>query len=85
MHVSGAPVAGGATSPASRFGGRGVEARFMRFLARVGRRLTGIAYRDLRRLEKLRTSMASDGDDRTGPAGAPSRTAGAPSPGETRH
>jgi hypothetical protein len=75
-HRSGAPEAGGATTPASRFGGHGIEARVLRFLARLGRRLTGMAYRNLRRLDLSRR----DDDDRVGPAGEPSRTRGAPPP-----
>jgi hypothetical protein len=71
---SGAPVAGGATTPGSRFGGHSLQARTFRLMARVGRRMTAIAYRNLRRLEGWRT--------RQGQAGAPNRVAGGPAPHE---
>jgi hypothetical protein len=75
---SGAPAAGGATTPGSRFGGRSLEARALRFVARLGRRMTGFAYRNLRRLE------GHDHEDRRGPAGKPHRAAGAPPPHDLR-
>lgn len=71
---SGAPVAGGATTPASDFGGHSWKARGLRFIARVGRRMTGFAYRALRELDEHQ--------ERKGPAGRPMRAAGAPPPGE---
>jgi hypothetical protein len=76
---SAAPVAGGATTPSSRFGGATLEAHLFRFLARLGRRVTALAYRRLRDLEKRR-AHSTERDDRAGPAGSPSRTAGAPPP-----
>ena len=72
---SAAPVAGGATTPGSRFGGHSLQARTFRWMALIGRRMTGIAYRNLRRLEGWRT--------RQGQAGSPNRVAGGPSPHET--
>jgi hypothetical protein len=71
---SGAPVAGGATTAASKFGGLSLKARFWKLVANLGRRMTGMAYRNLR-------DMDGDGE-RMGPAGQPSRTAGAPPPSD---
>jgi len=73
---SGAPVAGGATTAASKFGGFSLRARFWKFVANVGRRMTGMAYRSLRDLEGE--------SERMGPAGQPHRAAGAPPPSELR-
>lgn len=79
---SAAPIAGGATTPASRFGGPGWQAQGLKLLARIGRRVTAFAYRRLRDLELARTEPRRAGaeDHRVGAAGAPSRTAGAPPP-----
>ena len=71
---SGAPVAGGATTAGSKFGGFSLRARFWKLVANVGRRMTGMAYRNLR-------DMEGDGE-RMGPAGSPHRTAGAPPPSD---
>jgi hypothetical protein len=78
---SGAPLYGGATTPGSRFGGQSLKAHGLRLMARVGRHMTGFAYRNLRRLE------GHPEDDRRGPAGEPNRAAGAPPPHEfqSRH
>jgi hypothetical protein len=73
---SATPVAGGATTRASKFGGASLMARFWKLVANVGRNMTGIAYRQLRALEGA--------EDRMGPAGEPNRTAGAPPPGQLR-
>jgi hypothetical protein len=74
---SGAPLAGGATTRASKFGGFSVMARFWKLVANVGRTMTGMAYRRLR-------DMEGGHDDRMGPAGEPSRAAGGPAPNELR-
>lgn len=76
-------MAGGATTPSSRFGGPGLEARLLKLVARIGRRMSGFAYRNLRRLERGKRPWTEE-DDRAGAAGEPSRTAGAPAPHE-RH
>jgi hypothetical protein len=75
---SAAPVAGGATTPGSHFGGASMKARAYRLLARLGRRMTGLAYRKLRDLDHAEPAWWS-------PAGRPSRTAGAPPPSEHEH
>jgi hypothetical protein len=49
---SGAPEAGGAVTPGSRFGGDTLEAKFLRMVARVARDFEAGAYRRLRDLEK---------------------------------
>ena len=49
---SGAPEAGGATTPGSLFGGDSLPARIWRFLARVARDLEATAYRRLREMEQ---------------------------------
>jgi hypothetical protein len=78
---SAAPVAGGATTPGSRFGGQNLKARLLRAVARVGRHMTGFAYRELRKLDD---SVGHDEVDNVGssPAGRPMRAAGGPSPHE---
>jgi hypothetical protein len=48
---SGAPEAGGATTPGSRFGGDSWEAHLLRFVARVARDVEAAAYRRLRDME----------------------------------
>lgn len=73
---SGAPEAGGATTPGSRFGGDSFEAKLLRMVARVARDVEAGAYRRLRDLEK-RVS------ERCGPRpGSPNRVRAAdyPSP-----
>lgn len=76
--VSGAPTAGGATTPASRWGGDHLKAKALRWIARLGRHITGFAYRRLRVMEM--TEHDRHLDHRYGPAGEPSRAAGAPPP-----
>jgi hypothetical protein len=49
--MSGAPEAGGATTRASWFGGGGLEARLLRFVARWARAACAGAYRRLRDLD----------------------------------
>jgi hypothetical protein len=49
---SGAPEAGGATTPASQFGGNTLMARFLRMVARVARDVEAEAYRRLRDMER---------------------------------
>jgi hypothetical protein len=49
---SGAPEAGGATTPGSVFGGDSLEAKFLRFVARMARDVEASAYRRLRDLER---------------------------------
>jgi hypothetical protein len=68
-NVSGAPEAGGATTRHSMFGGDSFLARFLRFLARIGRDLEATAYRRLKDLEKARTGGAPSDEP-----GAPKRT-----------
>ncbi len=65
---SGAPEAGGATTPGSLFGGDSLLARVWRLLARVARDLEATAYRRLREME-----LRSKHDGREHP-GAPKRT-----------
>lgn len=67
---SGAPQAGGATSPGSRFGGVTLLARALRFVARVARDLEAGAYRRLRDMEQ----EARRRGEAPGP-GAPNRVA----------
>ena len=74
---SGAPVAGGATTAGSKFGGFSLRARFWKLVANVGRRMTGMAYRNLRDLE-------GEAAEPMGPAGQPHRAAGAPPPSDLR-
>jgi hypothetical protein len=81
---SAAPLAGGATTTASRFGGVSFEARLLKLVARFGRHLTGFAYRRLASLELRRETDGTDTDRRVGPAGAPKRTAGAKPPQRRR-
>jgi hypothetical protein len=50
-HPSGAPEAGGATTPGSQFGGLRFEAHLWRMLARWAREVEAFAYRRLRDLE----------------------------------
>jgi hypothetical protein len=49
---SGAPDAGGATTPGSQFGGSTLKARFLRMVARVARDVEAEAYRRLRDMER---------------------------------
>ena len=49
---SGAPEAGGATTPGSQFGGNTLKARFLRMVARVARDVEAEAYRQLRDMER---------------------------------
>lgn len=63
---SGAPEAGGATTPYSMFGGTSRLAQLLRLLARIGRNLEATAYRRLKEMEARRTG------------GVPSRDPGAP-------
>lgn len=78
---SAAPLAGGATTPGSRFGGMSWKAQLLKLIARVGRHMTGFAYRELRKMELEREHQPA-GDHRAGTAGLPSRAAGGPAPGE---
>jgi hypothetical protein len=71
---SGAPEAGGATTPGSMFGGGGLFPSLLRMVARVARRIEAAAYRILRDLDlsagepqgsrgrpnRARTSMGKD-------------------------
>jgi hypothetical protein len=66
---SGAPEAGGATTRHSMFGGATMIARFLRFVARIGRDLEATAYRRLKDLEQARTGGLPSDDP-----GAPHRT-----------
>jgi hypothetical protein len=68
---SGAPEAGGATTPGSVFGGRSLVARAWRFLARVARDLEATAYRRLRDMEARRQKVSHPGDAMN--PGAPKR------------
>ncbi len=70
-HPSGAPEAGGATTPGSIFGGKSFVARLWRMLARVARDLEATAYRRLRDMEAKRTGAHHPGDERQ--PGAPKR------------
>jgi hypothetical protein len=74
---SGAPEAGGATTPGSVFGGRSLIARGWRLLARIARDLEATAYRRLRDMEGAK----HPGDERE--PGSPKRVkeAGKTSPG----
>lgn len=51
-HSSGAPEAGGATTPGSTFGGGGLLASFLRFVARSARSVEAAVYRKLRDMDK---------------------------------
>lgn len=64
---SGAPDAGGATTPGSVFGGRGRLPSFLRLVARLARSVEAAAYRKLRDLD------LSAGEPQ-GARGRPSRT-----------
>jgi hypothetical protein len=67
---SGAPTAGGATTPGSRFGGTSLAARLLRLLARVARDLEATAYRRLREMD-----LSAEARDPNGlRPGAPNRT-----------
>jgi hypothetical protein len=79
---SGAPIAGGATTPGSRFGGSSPKAQVLKLIARVGRRMSAFAYRRLRDLELEREHDPSFHDRRAGSAGSPARAAGGPPPHE---
>ncbi len=74
--TSGAPEAGGATTPHSMFGGDSVVARVWRFLARIARDLEATAYRRLKQMEERRTQH--------GP-GSPRRAKQAATPPEQPH
>src|SRR5436305_1890394 len=63
---SGAPEAGGATTPGSQFGGESMSASFLRAIARVARSVEAAAYRRLRDLDR------SAGEP-TGARGRPNR------------
>jgi hypothetical protein len=65
---SGAPEAGGATTPGSLFGGDSLPARLWRFLARHARDLEAHAYRRLAAMEKRSTAHGEHHP------GAPKRT-----------
>jgi hypothetical protein len=69
---SGAPTAGGATTPGSVFGGRTLVARAWRMLARIARDLEATAYRRLREMEDRRKNIKSHPGDAMEP-GAPKR------------
>ncbi len=49
---SGAPEAGGATTPGSRFGGDSMAARLLRMVARVARDVEAACYRRLRDMDR---------------------------------
>jgi hypothetical protein len=66
---SGAPDAGGATTPHSAFGGRSFIASALRFLARIARNLEATAYRRLREMELKRNAGRTSSEP-----GAPRRT-----------
>jgi hypothetical protein len=52
VNPSGAPEAGGATTPGSQFGGGSLIARLLRAIARVARTVEAAAYRRLRDLDQ---------------------------------
>lgn len=74
---SGAPEAGGATTHGSWFGGRSLQASFLRAVARVARTVEAGAYRRLRDLD-----LAAGGP--SGTLGRPRRVREARLPGEAR-
>jgi hypothetical protein len=76
---SGAPEAGGATTPGSVFGGRTLVARVWRMLARIARDLEATAYRRLRDMEDRRKGVKSHPGDAKEP-GAPRRVKRAAKP-----
>jgi hypothetical protein len=61
-NASGAPEAGGATTPHSMFGGTSMMAKMLRFMARVARNLEATAYRRLKELEQRRTGGIPSSD-----------------------
>ena len=67
--TSGAPEAGGATTPHSMFGGDSMVARAWRFLARVARDLEATAYRRLKEMEERRASHGPGAPRRAKEAG----------------
>lgn len=69
---SAAPIAGGATTFGSLFGGRSLQATVLKMIARLGRHMTGFAYR--------RLAMLEGHGPRMGAAGRPNRAAGGPGP-----
>ncbi|HEX2570664.1 MAG TPA: hypothetical protein VH877_13995 [Polyangia bacterium] len=75
---SGAPEAGGATTPGSMFGGRGLFSSFLRLVARVARSIEAAAYRRLRDLDLT-------AGEPHGARGRPSRTKTATFKGTEEH
>lgn len=62
---SGAPEAGGATTPHSSFGGQSLLARVLRLVARLARNVEASAYRRLRELEAQQPTHGPGSPHRT--------------------
>ena len=75
---SGAPEAGGATTPGSMFGGRSLFPSLLRLVARVARSVEAAAYRKLRDLDLT-------AGEPQGARGRPSRTKTATFKGSEEH
>jgi hypothetical protein len=76
---SGAPEAGGATTPGSMFGGRGFMPSLLRLVARLARSVEAAAYRKLRDLD-LSAGEPQGARGRPNRTRAPMPKAGQPSP-----